>query len=176
MKKKLDVIMGDLLKQDVEVIVNSSSTTLLEGGAVDTAIRKVCGQEIEDECKALHGCPVGQVKVTRAYNITASQIIHTASPIWRGGFFNEEKLLAYSYWNSLKKALELNAKTIAFLSISTGTRNFPLEKAAHIAVETIYRFLEENGQDFEMAYLVCYDPVTYDSYRKAYLLHLNKSA
>ncbi len=176
MKKKLDVIMGDLLEQDVEVIVNSSNTTLLEGGAVDSAIRELCGEEIEEECKALNGCPIGQAKVTKAYNITASQIIHTASPIWRGGFFNEEKLLAASYWNSLDKALELNAKTIAFPSISTGTRNFPLEKASHIAIETIYNFLKEYGQNLEMVYLVCHDSVTYESYRKAYLLYLNKSA
>jgi len=176
MKKKLDIIMGDLLEQDVEIIVNSSSTTLLEGGAVDSAIREVCGDEIEDECRSLNGCPVGQVKVTKAYNMTASQIIHTASPIWRGGFFNEEKLLAASYWNSLNKALELNAKTIAFPSISTGTRNFPLEKASHIAVETIYNFLKESGQELKMVYLVCNDPVTYESYKRAYLLYLNKSA
>ncbi len=176
MKKKLDIIMGDLVKQEVEVIVNSSSTTLLEGGAVDSAIREVCGREIEEECRALNGCPIGQVKVTKAYNITASQIIHTASPIWRGGFFNEEKLLAASYWNSLSKALELNAKTIAFPSISTGTRNFPLEQASHIAVETIYKFLKEYGERMEMVYMVCYDSLTYESYKKAYLLHLNKSA
>lgn len=175
MNKKLDIIMGDLLRQDVEVIVNPSSATLLEGGAVDSAIRKACGEKLEEECRSLHGCPVGEAKITNAYNMKAKHIIHTPSPIWRGGFFNEEKLLASSYKSSLKRALELKAKTIAFPSLGTGTHNFPLEKASHIAIKSICNFLEENENDFEGVYLVCYDSKLYGNYRKAYLTHIAKA-
>ncbi len=176
MNKKLDIIMGDLLEQEVEVIVNPSSATLLEGGQVDSAIRKLGGRELEDECKSLHGCPIGEAKVTSAYNLKAKHIIHTPSPIWRGGFFNEEKLLKDSYTNSLKRALELGTKTIAFPSLSTGTHNFPLEKASKLAVESICNFLEDHEEKLQMVYLVCYDTQSYDYYRRAYLTHISKAA
>ena len=174
MDKKLDIIMGDLLRQDVEAIVNPSSATLLEGGEVDSIIRRTGGKKLEEECKNLHGCPVWEAKTTNAYNMRAKYIIHTPSPIWRGGFFEEEKLLASSYQSSLKRALELEVKTVAFPSLSTGTHNFPLEKASYIAIESLCSFLEENGRDLEGVYLVCYDSKVYDSYRKAYLSYTTK--
>jgi len=176
MNKKLDILMGDILEQEVEAIVNPSSATLLEGGLVDSAIRKLGGEQLKNECKILHGCPVGEAKVTSAYNLKAKHIIHTPSPIWRGGFFNEEKLLKDSYHNSLKRAIELGAKTIAFPSISTGTHNFPLEKASALAVETICNFLEGHEEKLQMVYLVCYDTQAYESYRKAYLIHTSRTA
>lgn len=175
MNKKLDIIMGDILTQEVEAIVSPASATLLEGGAVYNAIRKAGGKDLEEDCKNLHGCPVGKAKVTNAYNLKAKHLIHTTSPIWRGGFFNEEKLLASSYKNSLSRALELNVKTLAFPSLSTGTHKFPIDKASHIAVETICSFLEDEGETLEAVFLVCYDAKVYESYRKAYFTYMSKN-
>lgn len=175
MSKKLDIILGDLLEQEVDAIVNPSNATLLEGGEIDSAIRLIGGEELKKACKSLHGCPVGEAKSTSAYNMKADHIIHTSSPIWRGGFFGEDKLLESSYKNSLKKAIELNIKTIAFPSLSTGSHNFPLEKAAAVAIRTICDFLDENEEVFERVYLVCYDRTLYESYKRAYFSYMNKA-
>ncbi|MBE6069332.1 MAG: macro domain-containing protein [Clostridium lundense] len=56
-------------------------------------------------------------------------------------------------------------KTIAFPSISTGVYHFPLEKAAHIAINTIKEFLDINSS-IEKVMLVCFDKETYSSYLK----------
>lgn len=176
MNKKLKIIMGDLLDQEVETIVNPTCTTLLEGGFIDSKIRKLGGDKLRKECQAHHGCAIGKAKITSAYNLKAKNIIHTSSPIWRGGFFNEEKLLRDSYENSLKKALEINTKSIAFPSLSTGTHEFPLDKAASIAIETILQFICKNEGGIENIYFVCLDEIVYRSYQKAYLNYLDKSA
>jgi len=168
--------MGDLFEQEVETIVNSTCTTLLEGGIIDTAIRKLGGDQLKKECQAHHGCAIGKAKVTSAYNLKADHIIHTSSPIWRGGFFNEEKLLKDSYDNTLKKAIELGTKSIAFPSLSTGTHNFPLEKASSIAVKTILDFIYKNEGSIQNIYFVCLDKEVYESYNKAYLNILESSA
>lgn len=176
MNDKLTIIMGDLFEQEVETIVNPTCTTLLEGGIIDTAIRKLGGDKLKKECQAHHGCAIGKAKVTSAYNLKADHIIHTSSPIWRGGFFNEEKLLKDSYENTLKKAIELGTKSIAFPSISTGTHNFPLEKASSIAVETVLDFIYKNEGCIQNIYFVCLDEKVYESYNNAYLDILEDSA
>ncbi len=159
--------MGDITIQKTDAIVNPSSTTLLEGGMIDSSIREICGEELTRECKKLNGCPIGQAKVTDAHNMMAKKIIHTASPIWRGGYFGEDKLLRKSYINSLNLALENNLKSISIPSISTGTHNFPLDKAASIAISAIYSFLDEYGDRIERVNIVCYDSKTYESYRNS---------
>lgn len=176
MDNKLKIIIGDLLKQEVEAIVNPTCATLLEGGIVDTSIRKLGGNQLKKECQALHGCAIGKAKVTSAYNLKANHIIHTSSPIWRGGFFNEEKLLKDAYENSLKKALELGTRTIAFPSLSTGTHNFPLEKASSIAIKAILDFISDHSNFIQNIYFVCFDEDVYKSYNHAYLNFLSNSA
>ena len=176
MNDKLKIIMGDLLEQEVEAIVNPTCTTLLEGGIIDTSIRKLGGDQLKIECQAHNGCAIGKAKITSAYNLKAKHIIHTSSPIWRGGFFGEEKLLRDSYENSLKKALELGTKSIAFPSLSTGTHNFPLDKASSIAIETILKFIYNNENNIQDIYFVCLDENVYRSYSQAYLKFLENLA
>ncbi len=173
MNKKLDIIMGDLFDQDVEAIVNPTSATLLEGGEVDATIRKLGGPELEDECKNLHGCPVGAAKSTSAPNMKFRVIIHTTSPIWRGGYFGEDKLLQSSYKSSLQKAMDIGIKTIAFPSLSTGSHRFPVEKAALIAIKSISEFLEENPEAFDKVSLVFIKSDIYELYKRAFFNYIN---
>lgn len=91
-------------------------------------------------------------------------MIHTVGPIWYGGNHNEEELLANCYYNSMKLAMEHGIRKIAFSSISTGVYHFPVEKAAHIALETVSQFLKEHTNDFDLVEWVLFDSHTQSVY------------
>lgn len=157
---------GDITQCTTDAIVNAANTSLLGGGGVDGAIHRAAGPELLAECRSLGGCRTGEAKATRAYRLPCRYVIHTPGPIWRGGHAGEAILLADCYQNCLRIASELNCKTVAFPSISTGVYRFPLNRAAEIAVQTIERYLAEHPTIAQVG-MVCFDDATLAAYQHA---------
>lgn len=164
--ERLSIVKGDIVKAKTDAIVNAANTSLLGGGGVDGAIHRAAGPELLAECETLNGCPTGEAKITKGYKLKAKYVIHTPGPIWRGGKWGEEELLANCYKNSLRLAKEYGVKTIAFPSISTGVYRFPVDQAAKIAVGEILSFLKEDDT-MEQVILVCFDEKTKEAYLDA---------
>ncbi len=163
----IKAIKGDITKvTNVQAIVNAANTSLLGGGGVDGAIHRAAGAKLLDECRRLNGCKTGEAKITGAYNLPCDYVIHTPGPIWRGGQYNEDELLASCYYNSLKLALERGIRTIAFPSISTGVYSFPVDRAAKLAVGTVFDFLKEHPGSIDLVLWVLFDNKTYEVYDK----------
>ena len=165
LSKRIEILLGDITKLQIDAIVNAANNSLLGGGGVDGAIHHAAGSELLDECKLLNGCKTGEAKLTKGYKLPAKFIIHTVGPVWDGGNHNEDKLLANCYRNSLKLAVINQIKTIAFPAISTGVYGFPLERATKIAVKEIKDFLG-NDQSIQKVIFVCFDNKTYQAYKK----------
>jgi len=163
---RIEVVEGDITKQNVDAIVNAANTTLLGGGGVDGAIHRAAGPELVEECRTLCGCATGQAKITKGYRLPAKWVIHTVGPVWRDGRHGEDDLLSSCYRNSLALAQENRVRSIAFPSISTGAYGFPLERAARIAVTELEKFLEQNSS-LEKVVLVCFGRSAFDIYREA---------
>lgn len=162
---KVEIIQADITDLDVDAIVNAANTSLLGGGGVDGAIHRKAGKQLLEECRSLNGCKTGEAKITKGYNLKAKYVIHTPGPIWKGGKSNEENLLANSYNNSLRLAVENNLKTIAFPSISTGVYNYPIEKASKLALSETINFLK-NNPSIEKVIFVCFSKKDFDIYNK----------
>jgi O-acetyl-ADP-ribose deacetylase (regulator of RNase III) len=137
MTKMLRAIQGNIVTLEVDAIVNAANTSLLGGGGVDGAIHRAAGAELLKECEQLHGCEVGQAKITKGYRLPARFVIHTVGPVWRGGSQGEPALLASCYRSCLAIAFDRNLASIAFPSISTGAYGYPIESAARIAIDTV---------------------------------------
>lgn len=165
--ERIEIVQGDITKQEVDAIVNAANTTLLGGGGVDGAIHRAAGPELLEECKKIGGCPTGEARVTKGYNLPAKYVIHTVGPIWRGGNNREDELLANCYRNSLKEAVRLGVKTIAFPSISTGAYRFPIERATRIAMKETVEFLK-NDSTIDKVIFVCFGSEVYNTYQKIY--------
>ena len=164
--ERVMVVEGDITKQKVEAIVNAANSSLLGGGGVDGAIHRAAGPRLVEECRTLGGCPTGEAKITKGYNLPAKWVIHTVGPVWHGGARREDELLASCYRTSLELAVEMGIRTIAFPAISTGVYGFPLERATAIAVSEVRSFLEKNPSLEKMVF-VCFDEYTYECYLNA---------
>ena len=165
---RIEVVVGDITKQNVDAIVNAANSSLLGGGGVDGAIHRAAGPELLAECRMLGGCPTGEARITRGYRLPTRWVIHTVGPIWRGGGQGEEELLARCYRNSLAIAVQpqYGIRTIAFPSISTGAYGFPIHLAAPIAIDEIDRSLAKGAQ-LDRVTLVCFSPEAATEYEHA---------
>ena len=163
----LELIQGDITKQNVDVIVNAANSALCGGGGVDGAIHRAAGPSLMAECRKIKGgCPTGQAVITGAGNLPAKQVIHTVGPVWDGGDKGEEELLASAYRNSLTLAHQHAHKTIAFPSISTGVYRFPIEKATQIAINEVQQFLKENPSSLERVVFVTFSDRDFKVYQR----------
>jgi len=171
---RIVVKQGDITKEEADAIVNAANSSLLGGGGVDGAIHRAAGPELLTECAALGGCRPGEAKTTRGYRLPAKFVIHTVGPVWRGGGFGEEAILADAYRNSLLEAVRVGARTVAFPAISTGVYRFPPKQAAKIAVGTIADFLSAHDEIDEVR-LVCFSEES-AQYHKEALGALRKQA
>jgi O-acetyl-ADP-ribose deacetylase (regulator of RNase III) len=156
MNSAITLYRGDITDLKVDAIVNAANRSLLGGGGVDGAIHRAAGPELLESCRALQGCETGEAKITPAYLLPASYVIHTVGPVWEGGKNKEKELLKNCYFNSLKLALQYKLKSIAFPNISTGAYGFPKALAADIAIRTVKDFLEEKQAQLEVIF-VLYD-------------------
>jgi O-acetyl-ADP-ribose deacetylase len=137
----LELVDGDITRQDTEAIVNAANSSLRGGGGVDGAIHRAGGPQILEECRKIGGCPTGDARITGGGRLAARWVIHTVGPIYRDGNHGEAELLANAYRNSLRLAGEHGITTVAFPSISTGAYGYPLADAARIALSTAIRHL-----------------------------------
>ncbi len=162
---KIEVIKGDITKLTVDAIVNAANTSLLGGGGVDGAIHKAGGYEILEECKKIRnkqgGCNVGDAVYTTGGKLHVKYVIHTVGPTWNNGRSKESTHLTRCYQNSLRIAVELKVRSIAFPNISTGIYRYPKAEAAIIAIETIK---QHQPVHLQRIIFVCFDEDNFKIY------------
>ena len=162
----LELVEGDITRQEVDAIVNAANTSLLGGGGVDGAIHLAGGPAILEECKKIGGCPTGEAVITTGGNLPAKHVIHTVGPVWHDGSRREPELLRNAYKNSLLIAEENNLVSIAFPSISTGAYRFPIGKASRIALSTTIEHLK-GKTNIKTAHFALFGTSAFEAYKTA---------
>ncbi len=143
----IELVEGDITRQQIDAIVNAANSSLMGGGGVDGAIHRAGGQEILEECRKIVAAQ-GSLRPGRAVHTTAGQlpagfVIHTVGPVWHGGEHGEPETLDACYRESLLLADKLQLQNIAFPSISTGAYGYPVADAAAVALKTVAAILPD---------------------------------
>ena len=141
---------GDITTLRCDAIVNAANSGMLGcfspcHGCIDNAIHTYAGVQLRAECaEIMHGEhePTGRARITGAYNLPCSHVIHTVGPIVQGRLTeNDKEMLRSCYLSCLELAHANDLRTIAFCCISTGVFGFPQREAAEIAVDMVRGFL-----------------------------------
>ncbi|MDO4175622.1 MAG: protein-ADP-ribose hydrolase [Eubacteriales bacterium] len=174
--KRLVLWRGDITTLKIDAIVNAANSALRGcfvpcHSCVDNIIHSVSGIQLRLACDKImneqgHDEPVGQAKVTPAYNLPCRFVLHTVGPIVSGPLTKtHQKQLADCYRSCLRLATEKGIRSIAFCCISTGEFHFPQKKAAEIAVQTVTDFLQTDTQIEKVIFNV-YKQEDYDIYKR----------
>ena len=136
----VELITGDLLDQDVEVIVNAWNRNiipwwLLLPQGVSGAIKKRAGYQPFREVAKFGPIPLGGAVLTSAGRLPFKGIIHVAgiSMWWR----SSEYSIRESCRNAIRIAREHSFASIAFPLIGAGTGGGSIEKVEKLMIEQL---------------------------------------
>ncbi|MCC7202102.1 MAG: O-acetyl-ADP-ribose deacetylase [Nitrospirae bacterium] len=162
----IELVEGDITKEETEAIVNAANSGLRGGGGVDGAIHRAGGPQVMEECRKIGGCPTGSAVITSGGRLKAKYVIHTVGPIYHGGNKGEAELLASAYRNSLQRATDNNIGSISFPSLSTGAYGYPFDEAAPVALKTVIEYVKSHPE-IEIVRFVLFGPEAYKAYESA---------
>lgn len=173
---------GDITLLKCDGIVNAANSQMLgcfspNHTCIDNAIHTFAGIQLRLECAEImkkqgFDEPIGQAKITGAYNLPCKYVLHTVGPTVYGILTKRhEELLASCYRSCLELAEKNGLTRIAFCCISTGVFHFPNERAAEIAIQTVSEYKESTQSKIKVIFNVFKD-YDYEIYKK--LLGSNK--
>lgn len=140
MTRSVVAVLGDIVEQDVDVVVNAANSGLLGGGGVDGAILRAGGaaqlaarRELRDRIGSL---PTGHAAATAPGDMRCRWVVHVVGPVF-SRTEDRSLLLASCYREALRVADELGARSIAFPAVSAGIYGWPMGSAADVAVAAV---------------------------------------
>ena len=169
----VELILGDIVEQTTDAIVNAANTKLAGGGGVDGAIHRAAGPKLKELClkfpadESGRRCQTGCVQITAGANLPAKFVIHAVGPFYNEKYAEKSRSqLRQVHELALITAIEHNCKSIAFPAISTGAYRFPIADAALIAIDSVCSFLHTNS-GLELVRFVLFKQGQFDIFQSA---------
>ncbi|GAA3814145.1 O-acetyl-ADP-ribose deacetylase [Nocardioides panacisoli] len=159
---EIEVVEGDITRQQVDAVVNAANRGMRGGGGVDGAIHAAGGPAVLEDCvrRFPDGLATGDAGWTTAGDLPARWVIHVVGPNYNAGE-RDRSLLTSCYRRALEVADQLGARTVAFPLISAGIYGWPKEDAVDAALET----LRTSTTDVELARIVAFGRPAYELVR-----------
>lgn len=170
------VLTGDLSEWKADAIVHSASSALIAANPLSNKIQQKGGLSYSAACRSLGMCHVGSAVMTKGFKLKAPYVIHAVGPYWVGGKRGEETELTDAYKRALKLAQDKKLQHVAFASLCTREKRYPLSDAAAAVVPVLLT----EGAALGRIDMVCESAAEQEAYTKAavfYWLHkLSKTA
>jgi putative ATPase len=139
------VVIGNLLAEPVDAIVNAANGHLAHGRGVAAVIAGAAGPALERDGDRIVGergaIPVGDAVVTVPGRLPYQAVIHTVGP--RQGEGDEEAKLVRALKSAFARADERGWTSVAFPAVSSGIFAVPLETCARAYVAAVREFWSE---------------------------------
>jgi O-acetyl-ADP-ribose deacetylase len=144
---EIEVLETDVTKLEVDAIANAANTELRHGGGVAGAISRAGGPSVQRESSERAPIGLGEAVETTGGVMPCQWVIHAAT-MKLGGPTSAE-IIRDATANTLRRADELGARSLALVAFGTGVGGFPLEEAARIEVSEVRAHLEGGGSSLE---------------------------
>jgi O-acetyl-ADP-ribose deacetylase (regulator of RNase III) len=134
----VECVRGDITNQpDVDAVVNAANAELAPGGGVAGAIHRAAGPGLYEECRPLAPISTGQAVITGGHGLPNAWCIHVLGPVYRSSA-DPAGDLASCYREMCARAEEQKLRSLATPAVSTGIFGYPVEEAAHVAVQALH--------------------------------------
>ena len=141
---EIKVVTGDITKQQVDVIVNSSTANMQHYTGLAKAISLAAGPELQKECRdIIYGSfiPVGECRDSRAFKLSCKRIVHAVGPRHEGDEYRFSTLLKKTFYSALTKTdSELCFHSIAIPLISSGAQGGSIQICSEALVAALEDF------------------------------------
>ena len=168
----VELVLGNIVDQDTDAIVNAANTKLAGGGGVDGAIHRAAGPSLKELCLQFPAddrgrrCQTGNVQTTAAGNLAAKFVIHAVGPFYNERYADKaHSQLRQLHELALEAATEHKCCSIAFPAISTGAYRFPIADASQVAIDVACSFLDAT-QGISLVRFVLYKQGQFDVFAK----------
>lgn len=169
----VELVLGNIIDQDTDAIVNAANTKLTGGGGVDGAIHRAAGPQLKELCLEFPAddrgrrCQTGQVQTTVACNLPVKYVVHAVGPFYNEKYIEKAKVqLRQLHTLALQAAVEHRCESIAFPAISTGAYRFPIADASQIAIDVVCSFMDATP-GLSLVRFVLYKQAQFDAFHTA---------
>jgi len=163
----IEAVEGDITTETVDAIVNAANSSLFGGGGVDGAIHRAAGPRLLAECRELRrtaypdGLPVGAAVATGGGDLPARWVIHTVGPNRHAGQ-TDPALLVSCFDASLREAVRVGARSVAFPAVSAGVYGWDAAEVARIAVAAVRG--SSHLAELDLVRFVLFSPATREAF------------
>ncbi|KAI2647983.1 Protein mono-ADP-ribosyltransferase PARP14 [Labeo rohita] len=146
---KVKVFCGDITKETVEAIVNSTTTSLDLNTGVSGAILKASGQTVVNECKSKAG-DLTNIK----------HIVHMVGQTTENG-------ISSSMFKVLRMCEENKIQSVSFPALGTGAGNLAAAGVANAMTEALTDFVKDSPKHLKRVHIVIFQTKLLPDFQEA---------
>ncbi|KAG8432171.1 hypothetical protein GDO86_016710 [Hymenochirus boettgeri] len=141
---------GDITKEDVDIIVNSSNGTFTLKAGVSKAILEAAGPSVEAECTRLGSIPHDGHILTDSGNLLCKKILHICGR-------NSPSQIKTCVLEALQECEKFKAASVAFPAIGTGGGSVQSEAVAGAMQDAVVDFISSKApQSLQMVKIIIF--------------------
>ena len=169
--RKVTIKLGDIIEEEVDVIVNAANDRLMHAGGVAAAIDKASYGAVQKESSRVieqtGTLPTGQVVITNAGgSLKCKFVVHAVGPIASQHKDHCGPLLRNACVNSMLIAQHNKAKSVSFPPISSGIFGVSKELVASVMLSSLCSYTCDDPELLNDVRIVIIDEATYDVFLK----------
>uniref|UniRef100_UPI0037E7907B poly(ADP-ribose) polymerase family member 14-related sequence 1 isoform X1 n=1 Tax=Semicossyphus pulcher TaxID=241346 RepID=UPI0037E7907B len=133
----VQVVTGDITKENSDVIVNSSNEDFSLKTGVSKAILEAAGQAVEADCQVVGAQPHTGMIMTQPGNLKCKKIIHVVGR-------TDPAKINVAVKNALLMCLKNSFTSVSFPAIGTGQGNVQAKQVADAMLDAVIEVLSQN--------------------------------